>query len=122
MIYEKQGLIDKAIETYKIMLKDYPENEVISEKIEKLENELETKAPQPEKHSDKSTPQVTEKNDEVLNNIIDDKEAIQEIHMLFPTEEEEEKPSEAKDISIKNKKVINTLERWLKDIESSEDV
>jgi len=120
-IYEEQGLFEKAIETYRKILKDSPENESILEKIKQLENKLETKGPQTEKPSDESTPQATEEKDEILNTRIDDREAIKEIRMMFPNEEEKEKPFSSEDISIRNKKVMNTLEHWLKDIESSKD-
>ncbi|HUU49889.1 MAG TPA: tetratricopeptide repeat protein [Nitrospinota bacterium] len=120
-IYEEQGLLEKAIETYRKILRGSPENESILEKIKQLENKLETKGPQPEKPSDESTPQATEEKDEILNTRIDDREAIKEIRMMFPNEEEKEKPSSSEDISIRNKKVMNTLEYWLKDIESSKD-
>lgn len=120
-IYEEQGLFEKAIETYRKILRDSPENESILEKVKQLENKLETKGTQPEKPTDESTPQATEEKDEILNTRIDDREAIKEIRMMFPSEEEKEKPSSSEDISIGNKKVMNTLEHWLKDIESSKD-
>lgn len=126
-IYEKQGLISRALETYKKILEDDPENELIVEKIIELEARLDAE----ELEEETEDTEDEEKRDEALKDVIGDKEAIQEIRDLFPEEEgeeiplpeeeEKEEPSLSEEAPKEDKKVVDVLEDWLKNIESKKD-
>jgi len=116
-LYEEQGLLDQAIATYKKVLKDRPEDEAILEKIQELEKQQDEEIPEVEEESE--TAFLKENNDdETLENVIDDQESLKEIRNLFPSILKEEKKEESP-YPAQNKKVIQALETWIKNIEST---
>ena len=114
-IYEDQELYDKALETYQKILDKRPDDESIQKKIE----ELKSKKAKEQSGAKEKEPEKDIEEEEILKDVIEDKESIQEIHKLFLSKETggEEEPSSPED----SKKVINTLENWMKNIESQKD-
>jgi|GEM_PF-1604458 tetratricopeptide (TPR) repeat protein len=114
-IYEDQELYDKALETYQKILDKRPDDESIQKKIE----ELKSKKAKEQSGAKEKEPEKDIEEEEILKDVIEDKESIQEIHQLFLSKETggEEEPSSPED----SKKVINTLENWMKNIESKKD-
>jgi tetratricopeptide (TPR) repeat protein len=115
-LYEEQGLLDQAIATYKKVLKDRPDDEAIRTKIQELEKQQDEEMPEIEEEPEIIP--LEENDDETLENVIDDQESLKEIRNLFPSILKEEKEEESSYPS-QDKKVIQTLENWMKNIEST---
>lgn len=113
-LYAAQGHLEDAASVFRQLLEEDPQNERYLRRLEEIERELAGPAPSEPEAAEASPPaEAQEPSEGELEALVDDADAVEEIHDLFPAEPDPEEKQEEEDTSGE---VITSLKGWLENL------